>query len=433
MINWNYPIKFEFPKTKKTFDTTAQKLYQEMSDQERSDFLKPKYEKNCTVTCHCQSKHPVRLQLCAHDKKTYYLRRQAKEGCLHRPDCYWFCPPSEQHEFWDNEQRVIKLPFNIEKKTYQKQSDSPSTKGSSSTNYRPTFKQFSEQLFIQAHTHFLNTALKKGDSIIPTPKQFYFYLGLKLKQFELNEGILLSELFLETPTFSMIQKQQKELASRFLLNWEQARFFICHFLSDLQRFEWKGKTYTALSLKSPQTNKSYHLAYKGDLIQELETKFRQPLSNLQANGQLWFVGWIPTQQKNVPTFKEKKLPVLSSDSKLDSQVICLASNGCLAQNADELNVFNQFAKANEPLRCCFYGESPDHTPVKGDWFPNALWIQTPTQKRTHQAICIFPPGRNEAKTKKQLIKFQEDERNPSLWIWDLKVTKEMPILPFKTK
>ena len=424
MTNYKYPIQFEFQKSQKTFKLTMQKLYKEMSTTERSALIKQKHEQGCSITCYCQSKKPVPMQVST-NQGTYHLKNYPNNGHLHRRDCYWFSPPSEKHEFWDTEKGVIRLPFSAENLTYQKQEDSLSTKGKRNTSYRPTFQQFSKQLFIQTQTHFLNTALKKEESIIPSFEQFHFYLNLKLKQYELNEGILLSELHLETPTFSMIQHRQKDLATKHLLNWDQAQFFICHKLEQIDTFEWKNKTYTVLTLLSAKNKKPYQVAYSGNLCQSLRNQFSRSITELLKQSQLWAVGWLPIQQKQVPTFNGKKLPLLSKESHM----ICLSTNGCFVQNSYELNLFNQFAKANQPLRGCFYGEKL--SPIKGDVFPTALWvIQGINQKRQYKSICLFTSKKESLEKEKKLEQLKKEEH--LIWTWDLSETKEIPRLPFKT-
>lgn len=421
MKNLKYPIHFQFSKSQNTFKTNIQKLYHEMSVEERSRFIKQKQEQGCSVTCHCQPTKPVPLRI-SHKGMNYYLKNNPNAGHLHRRDCFFHLPPSEKHRFWEPVNGRVKLPFSVENNSYQKRETAVFTSEKRTSAYRPTLTQLYEQLFIQAHTHFLNTSLKKEQAIIPSLDELQFYLKLKLEQFELSEGLLLSELYLEIPTFSSLQKRRADLVTRYLLNWDRAQFFIAHPLTDLKCFEWNDQTYTLLTVVNPKTKKTYQLACSGDFTQKLHKRFNQSPANLLTHAQLWVSGWLPVQQKNTPVFEEKKIPLLSKESR----VLCLALNGCLVHHQYDLMVFNAFAKANQPLRCCFYGEK--YSPIKGDTFPNALWIQQEGEARQHQSIYISPPYREEAEKQKQILQLQT-ESSP-LWIWDVKKDKKPPLLPF---
>lgn len=416
-----FPIQFKYPKSNKCFTTTLQTLYHEYSLEERSRFLKKAQEHQCEVTCHCRSKHPIPLSI-SHKGTNYFLKNRPNEGYLHQRQCPLYLPPSEKHTFWEPVNGHVKLPFSIERTILNTQAVNHSTVKKQSVPYKPTFKQFYEQLFIQTHTHFLYTALKKEQSILPTSADLHFYLTLKLKQFDLQEGNL-SDFYLETLTFTGIQKKREQLAQTHLLNWEQARLFVAHVLTNIACFKWKQTTYTCLTLLNPATKTIYRLAYSGDLCQSLQNKFQRSVSELLEQSQLWFVGWLPVKQHCTPVFNGKKLPLLSPDS----QVLCLALNGCLTRNPYELKLFNTFANDKQPLRKCFYGES--HPIIKGETLPNALWVGGTQHSRTYESIYIVPPYQKE--TDKEKIRLQLETESPELWVWDVKKHTQYPPLPYQ--
>ena len=350
MKNTRFPIQFKYPQSNKVFTTTVQKLYHEDTMEQRAKLIQNAKKNQCLITCHCQKKNPVPMTT-SHKKENFFLQNFPNKGHHHHPDCPFYNPASEEQAFWSGTNKTIVLPFSLEVTHYTPRGSSKTPQGSKS-GFEPTFKQFCKQLLARTQSHFLYDALKKEKTLLPSASNLNFFLKTKLSEFKSREEIPLTSFYLETPTKERILEMKKELEKIHVLNWNQCRFFITIPVTDLELFEFKNETYTLLTVQDVLTKKNHSLAFKGDFSKKLPRNLISLLKKQSPFAQFWLMGWLPVSQKELPKFKDEEVLLLSNSSHL----FCLAINGCVAYTYDELVTFNEFAKANQPLKSCFYSD-----------------------------------------------------------------------------